>query len=56
MKNKFEEKIWKKRDKEIEVGKKELKIVIINITLFWFTPILELSIFFNTFLMIKFLS
>ena len=38
--SKFEEKILKKRDKEIEVGKKGLKIVIINITLFWFTPIL----------------
>ena len=38
--SKFEEKILKKRDKEIEVGKKGLKVVIINITLFWFTPIL----------------
>ena len=38
--SKFEEKILKKRDKEIEVGKKGLKVAITNITLFWFTPVI----------------
>ena len=38
--NKFQEKILLKREKEIEIGIKGLKVAITNITLFWFTPVL----------------
>ena len=38
--NKFKEKILEKRENEIKVGIKGIKVAITNITLFWFTPVI----------------
>ena len=38
--NQFKKKILDKRENEIKIGIKGIKVVITNITLFWFTPII----------------
>ena len=38
--SKFKDKILEKREREIDVGIKGIKVAVTNITLFWFTPIL----------------
>ena len=38
--NKFKDKILDKRESEIKVGIRGIKVAITNITLFWFTPVI----------------
>ena len=38
--NKFKDKIVEKRESEIKIGIKGIKVIITNITLFWFTPVI----------------
>ena len=38
--NKFKDKILEKRENEINVGIKGIKVAVTNITLFWFTPVI----------------
>jgi len=38
--NKFKDKILEKRENEIKVGIRGIKVAVTNITLFWFTPVI----------------